>query len=385
MISKELYLLRPDVIFFNHGSFGACPKPVFESYQAWQRALEAQPVEFIGRRLTELLRHARGVLASYLHVEPEHLVYVSNATTALNIIARALPLNPEDEILTTDQEYGAIDRTFRYIAQSHGLVYRPHPTSSDALELHTQFVEDFWSSVNEKTKVIMISHITSPTALILPVKEICHRAREAGIITIVDGAHAPGQIPLNLTEIGADFYTGNCHKWLSAPKGAAFLYARPEWHKCLDPLIVSWGWQAETRGDSLLIDHHEWQGSRDPSAFLAVPDAIEFQRQQGWHWVGQYCHDLARQFRQGVMEITGLPALTPDSSEWYAQMTSLPLPVQEKQGHTLRQRLYDEYRIEIPIMFWQNRSLMRISVQAYNTPDEVEQLLAALRVLLPTL
>ncbi|HBY06555.1 MAG TPA: hypothetical protein DEH22_01705 [Chloroflexi bacterium] len=208
---KELFLLDPDVIFLNHGSFGACPRPVFEVYQQWQLELERQPVEFLGRRASPLLAEARAALAEYLHCQPDEVVYANNPTTAINLIVRSLPLQPGDEILATDHEYGAMERTWHFVCQKTGAIYRqqhiPLPVSTSEA-----FVETFWAGVTPQTRVIFISHITSPTGLIFPIAEICQRARQAGILTIVDGAHAPGQIPLDLTALGADFYTGACHK-----------------------------------------------------------------------------------------------------------------------------------------------------------------------------
>ena len=267
---KSLFLLDPEIHFLNHGSFGACPRPVFEVYQNWQRELERQPVEFLGRRAAELLAQARGGLADYLGVAANDLVYFPNPTTAGNMIMRSLlsvgarqagvALQPGDEILTSDHEYGALDRTWGYFCRQSGAVYT-HRSVPLPVESPEAFVEHFWAGVSERTRVIYISHITSPTALIFPVREICRRARQAGILSIVDGAHAPGQIALNLLDVGADLYFGACHKWLMAPKGAAFLYARPEVQEWLDPLVVSWGYESEFPSSSQFIDYHEWQGN----------------------------------------------------------------------------------------------------------------------------
>ncbi len=253
---RSSFLLDPDIHFLNHGSFGACPRPVFEEYQRWQAELERQPVAFLGRRVNDLLAESRAALAAYLGAAADELVYFPNPTTALNMVTRNLArpdcpahLRAGDEILTTDHEYGALERTWRYICRQTGArtVQQPIPLP---VTTHADFVERFWTGVTERTRVIFLSHITSPTALIFPVAEICRRARAAGILTIVDGAHAPGQVALNLGEVGADIYTGACHKWLCAPKGAAFLYARPDVQPWLEPLVVSWGWKAELPGPS---------------------------------------------------------------------------------------------------------------------------------------
>jgi isopenicillin-N epimerase len=214
---KDLFLLDSSVIFLNHGSFGACPRPVFETYQAWQRELERQPVEFLGRRAPDLLCEAREKLAAYLNVAAEEVVFFPNPTSAINMVARSLDLRPGDEILTTDHEYGAMDRTWRFICRQTGARYVQKPIP---LPVTTQadFVERFWAGVNARTRCVFISHITSPTALIFPAAEICRRAREEGITSIVDGAHSPGQIPLDLGEIGADLYTGACQNGYAHPR-----------------------------------------------------------------------------------------------------------------------------------------------------------------------
>jgi isopenicillin-N epimerase len=207
------FLLDPDITFLNHGSFGATPKPVFEVYQNWQRELERQPVEFLDRRFAERMSKARAALAEYLDTQRNDLVYVTNATVGANIVARSLKLKPGDEVLTTDHEYGACDRTWRFLSQIRGFAYIRQPISMP-ISSTEEFVEQLWRGVTKRTRVIYLSHITSPTAVIFPVADVCRRAREAGILTVADGAHAPGQIHLDLEEIGADFYTGNLHNWL---------------------------------------------------------------------------------------------------------------------------------------------------------------------------
>ncbi len=373
---RDLFLLDPHITFLNHGSFGATPQPVFETYQRWQRELERQPVEFLGRRFNDLMREARTHLAAFIHTDPDDIVYVPNATTGLNIVARSLRLNPGDEILTTDHEYGALDRTWRFIARKTGAVYKPQPMPVP-VTTPDDFVERFWSGVTPRTRIVFLSHITSPTALIFPVKEICRRARNAGILSIVDGAHTLGQLDLDLPDLGADFYSSNAHKWLCAPKGSAFLYARREMQPLVEPLIVSWGYESEKPSASRFIDEQEWTGTRDIAAFLSVPAAIQFAQEHQWDQVRLQCHMLAQFVREQITALTGLPPLSPDSIEWYAQMVTLPLPPCDPAQ--LKVRLYDEFRIEVPIVTWQNRPFIRISIQAYNTLEDVENLVEALR------
>ncbi len=377
---RDSFLLRPDVVFLNHGSFGACPQPVFEDYQAWQLELEQQPVEFLGRRFAELMREARRALGTFVGASADDLVYVPNATTGLNTAARSLPLDAGDEVLSTNHEYGALDRAWRFVCQKRGARYvrRPVPLPVRSKE---QVIQAIWSGVTERTRVLFLSHITSPTAIIFPVTELVRRARAAGIITVIDGAHAPGQVDLDLATLGADFYSGNAHKWMLSPKGAAFLYARREMQHLLEPLVVSWGWESDEPGDSRFIDEHEYQGTRDIAAYLAVPAAIRFMTEHDWPNVQQTCHELVRYARQRITALTGLEPITPDTPAWFAQMASFPLPPCD--ADALKQRLYTEFHIEVPIITWNERQFVRVSIQAYNTQADVDALVEALEELLP--
>lgn len=368
---KSQFLLDPAVTFLNHGSFGACPIPVFETYQNWQRELERQPVEFLGRRADSLLDNARAAIGTYLNADPADLIFVPNATIGINTVVRSLNLQPGDEILATDHEYGAVDYTWQFMCGKTGAKYIRHPvplpvTSAEA------FVESLWSQVTPRTKIIAISHITSPTALIFPVAEVCRRARAAGIMTIIDGAHVPGQIPLDITALDPDFYSGNFHKWLCAPKGSAFLYARREHHPMVEPLVISWGWLP----DSTFVSRNQWQGTRDIASFLSVPAAIEFQAAHNWDAVRAQCHELVRAARNQLAEMTGLTPIAPDSSDWFAQMATIPVPPYDPL--VLKQRLYDEFCVEIPTMTWNDKQYVRVSFQGYNTADDLESLMSAL-------
>ena len=372
---RDQFLLFPDVIYFNHGSQGACPRPVFDTYQYWQLEFERQPCGF-GRRHPDAIHEARQALADYVGADVNNLVYIVNATMGINIVARSIPLQAGDEVLSTNHEYGAVERTWEFNCAKHGarLVHQPIPLPVTSAE---QVVEAIWAGVTDRTKVLTFSHITSPTAWILPIAELARRAREAGILTVVDGAHAPGQIPLALDDLGVDFYTGNCHKWMMTPKGSAFLYARQEVQDLLEPLVISWGWGNETMRVSRFVDEQQIQGTRDISAFLAVPSAIEFMDQHDWDTVRDRCHALVQYARKGMTGFTGLEPFTPDGTEWYAQMTSIPLPPCDP--GELGRWLYDQHRIEIPVMAWNERPLMRLSVQGYNTQEDVDTLLGALR------
>src|SRR5438477_1823193 len=250
---RQEFLLDPDVVFLNHGSFGACPRPVFEQYQSWQRELERQPVEFLGRRQRDLLADARQTLATYLGAQQPDVVYVPNVTEALNIAARSLPLESGDEILTSDHEYGALERAWTFVSEHRGT--RVVPVHLPAfLDDPEEVAELVWRGVTSRTRVLFLSHITSPTAVRLPIEPLVMRAREAGIWTVIDGAHAPGQIDLDLTCLGVDFYGGNCHKWLSAPQGAGFLYVRQGLQALIEPLVISWGWRPRDAWSTPFID-----------------------------------------------------------------------------------------------------------------------------------
>ncbi len=380
---KTSFLLDPSIHFLNHGSFGACPRPVFEAYQAWQRRLENQPVLFLGREMAGLDRQARQSLGAYLHTDATNLVFIPNATHGVNLVARSLALGPGDEILASDHEYGACDYTWEFICKKTGAatLRQPIPLPARSLE---EMADQFWQGVTPRTKVIYLSHITSPTALRLPVEIICARARRVGIHTLVDGAHAPGQITLNLDALGADWYVGNLHKWALSPKGAAFLYARPAVQDILEPLVVSWGYHAapETTGGSQFQDYLGWSGTKDPAASLAVPTALQFMEENHWELVQRGCHTLLRQALQAICALVQMQPLYPLDSDLYYQMGIAPLPLNTDLA-VLKTRLYDEYRVEVPLIEWNGKKFVRISVQAYNTAADLDALCGALQALLP--
>ncbi len=376
---KSQFLLDPGICFLNHGSFGATPRPVFDEYQRWQRELERQPVEFLGRRHNELMRASRAALAAYFKTDADNVVYTQNVTIAMNIVARSLQLGPGDEVLSTDHEYGACDRTWRFLAKERGFTYINQPIRVPLIS-REQVVDDLWLGVSPRTRVIFLSHITSPTAIRFPVEQVCSRARAAGILTVVDGAHAPGQVDLDLPALGADFYGGNLHKWLCAPKGAGFLYARPDVQPLLKPLVVSWGYESDTPSGSTFVDYHEWWGTRDVAAFLAVRAAIEFQAAHDWQSVRRACHALLAATLRRVEDLTGLPGFYPDDG-WYVQAGTAVLP-DRTDLLKLKARLYDEYRVEVPVIPWNGHQLVRISIQGYNTQHDADRLLDALSRLL---
>ncbi|HTM78824.1 MAG TPA: aminotransferase class V-fold PLP-dependent enzyme, partial [Devosia sp.] len=365
------FLIRDDVVFLNHGSFGACPRPVFEAYQHWQLELERQPVEFLGRNLTDNMRGPRVALAAELGTSADNIVGLTNATTGLNIVAQSLALKPGDKILTTDHEYSALEKTWAYVCQKTGaevvMVNVPLP-----LTTAKAFTDTLIAGMTERTKVLFLSHITSPTALLFPIEAAIAEARKRGIWSVIDGAHTPGHIQLDLEAIGADFYAGNCHKWLMAPKGSAFLYARPEVQRLLNPLVISHGWTAASKqpgakgalGNSPFIDEIEMQGTRDPAAWLTVSAALDYRHDNDWWNVAAHCQGLAQQTAQRVAAMTSLPALS--SAEFCApQMVAMPLP--ECDVAWLKTQLLERYSVEIPVFRWGERCFTRLSVQGYNS------------------
>ena len=380
------FLVDQKIAFFNHGSFGACPKPVFDIYQSWQRELEAQPVNFISRRVEELLAQARQTLGEFVGTTGDNVTFVPNATYGINIVAQTLNLQPDDEVLTTDHEYGAINKTWLFNCEKRGARY---VTQEIPFPLGTaeEFVETLWRGVTERTKVIAISHITSPTAIIFPVALVCKRARQEGIITVIDGAHAPGQIDLDMEAIGADYYAGNCHKWLSSPKGAGYLYVDSQHLNSIEPLVVSHGWRENgdySEEGSAFRSNFAWTGTMDPAAYLSVPAAIEFQQKHDWPAVRAACHRLARQAMERIHKLSEFPYNAPmpdlddaDSHNWWMQMCTARLP--DKEVGNLHNRLWTDYQVEVPAgIRHRDQVLIRISMQAYNTPQHVEMLLNAL-------
>ena len=381
-IMRDAFLLDPDTTFLNHGSFGAC--------QRWQLAMERNPVEFLGRRSGALLSQARQTLAAYIGASGDDLVFLPNATTGVNVIARSWALQAGDEVLSTDHEYGACDATWQLACQQAGASYRKVviPLPFDP----ATFAQRVMAQVGPRTRLIFASHITSTTALIFPVAELCAMARAAGITTLIDGAHAPGQVPLDLQALGADFYTGNCHKWMCAPKGAAFLHVRPELQELIQSTVVSWGYVAQAltgeqsgplgghtgfdayTGRSTLERRLQWQGTRDLAAFLTVPAAIQFQAEHDWPQRQQRCHALALRTLHQVLARNGLSAAAPDAA--YGQM--VPIPVRTSDTDGLRRQLFEQFRIEVPVTQHGARTFVRVSVQAYNTEAELDALVGAL-------
>ncbi len=371
--------LAPGVTYLNHGSFGPPPRAVQRVRRQFQSQLDSQPMEFFDRRYEEAWFGARDCLAQFVGADPRNLVFAENATSAMNIIARNLRLGPSDNVVLTDHEYGAVRRIWdRAADESGGATVRiarlPVPVESSE-----QIVDAILGATNQQTKLLVVSHITSATAITLPVRDIVDAARRRGIMTCIDGPHAVAQLPLDLERLASDFYCCSCHKWLCAPFGSGFLYVAPQHHEAIKPITLSWGRlpPAERR---LWSDEFVWSGTRDPSAYFAIPAAIDFLRQVGLERFRDGTHALARYARGRLLELVEGQPLVPDSSEWYGSMAHVPLPADRPAD--LQKRLWAEYGIEIPIPVWDDRPWIRVSCHLYNTRSDIDRLIDALRNLL---
>ncbi len=373
---KSQFLLTPEITFLNFGSFGACPKPVFEEYQKWQLELETEPVQFIAVNGLEYLKRSRGALAQYINCNADDVVYTTNPSYAINIVAKSLKLSAGNEVLSTNLEYGALDRTWNYYCKKAGAKYVRQPITLPLVSKE-KFIEEFFNGVTNKTKAIFIGQITSTTALIFPVKEICEIAKAKGLLTIVDGAHVPGHIPLNLAELKADVYTGACHKWMCTPKGCSFLYVKKEFQSLFDPLIVSWGYESMYPSHSQFLDYHQMQGTRDFSAFLTVPKAIEFLKEHNWPKVAAECRELAHKNYQRFCDLLGTAPLCPITDEFLGQMCSMR--IKTTQPEKLHDHLYKKYKIQIPVMKQDDKVFIRYSIQTFNTQMDLDILYNALK------
>jgi isopenicillin-N epimerase len=345
-------LLDPDVVYFNHGGYGACSVEVFDEYQRLQRELERDPTDFFVRRFEVAMWDARAALAGLVGAAPSDLVFTQNATAALNAVIRSLRIRPEEEILTTKHEYGAILRTLGFIRANVVLV---EP-------------DELIENISIRTRAVVVSHITSPTALVLPVAEVCAAARKAGVLSIVDGAHVPGHIPLDIEGTGADVYAGTCNKWLGAPKGVGFLWARPEHQDWIEPLVVSWGYHE----DAGFGERHGWQGTRDPAAYLAVPAAIAVHGSWDLGASKLLADEVERRLRQ-----LGLRPLRGEHAPLMRALT-----VKKQHPVALQARLHEDHRVEMPAYEWEGTTLVRFSIGPYNDDDDVERLVDAMRAAL---
>jgi isopenicillin-N epimerase len=369
---RREFALDPEVVFLNHGSFGAAPRRVLDYQAEIRRRLELNPVGFLKRELPDLMEEARACLGDYLGAEQAGLGLLPNATTGINAVARSLRLEPGDEIVLTDHEYGAMRLLWDEVAARSGarvvVVVQPVPYE-DSLDV----VEAFAAALTDRTRVVFFSHVTSLSAIVLPAAELCALAREAGAVSVVDGAHAPGQLDLDLDAIGADCYAGNAHKWLCAPKGSAFLYAGEAAREWVGADIVSWGWSWD--GAEAFRGRFSWRGTSDPSALLSIPEAIRFQQEHDWPEVRRRCRALAEQTagrlvaEVGAVELASRPLQAP-------QMVSVSLA--DTDPDELERMLWERHRIELPVDRLNDLVVARLSVQAYTTAADCDALVSAI-------
>jgi isopenicillin-N epimerase len=390
--------LDPAVTFLNHGSFGACPQPVLDAQQAWRDRLEREPVRFLARDLTGRLATVREALGEFVQADPDDLALIPNATSGVNAIVRALRFEPGDEILSTDHDYNAVLNVLRHVAERDGVrvvvAELPFPAVSPE-----DVVERVVGAVTARTRLAVISHVTSPTALVQPVERIVGLLAERGIDTLVDGAHAPGMLPLDLDALGAAYYTGNLHKWVCAPKGAAFIHVRRDRQAGVRPATISHGANAPILDRSRYRVEFDWQGTLDPTAWLAVPAAIDFVGglvDGGWPAVMARNRGLTLRARDALARLLGEERGSPD--EMIGSMVALPLPRAGPLGglaggsspldtDPLQQVLFDRFAVEVPIGAWPvpaaisgqtTRRVIRVSTALHNDIDDVDRLVAAL-------
>ena len=378
---KSQFLLDSNITFLNHGSFGACPKPIFEEYQRLQLELEKEPVHFIQKKQAEYLKIAKERLAKYIGCDANDFFFTPNPTFAVNTIMRSLDLKEGDEILSTNHEYGAMDRTWNFYCKKSGAKYIRQNISLPVVS-KAQILEEFWIGYTSKTKIIFLNQISSATALIFPVKEICDKARELGLITIIDGAHVTGQMDLDITELNPDFYTGTLHKWMLAPKGSSFLYVKKDFQEMLDPLVVGWGYESVTPGESQFLDYQEFQGTRDISAFLCTPKVIDFLEENDWKTKSKECRSIVLDNYQRFCDLLNTQSNCPITEEFLVQMASIP--VKTSNPAALKELLFNKYKIEIPVMPLNGNYFIRYSINAYNSQEDLDILYKALQDLIAT-
>ncbi|MBE9009622.1 aminotransferase class V-fold PLP-dependent enzyme [Pseudanabaenaceae cyanobacterium LEGE 13415] len=379
---KEFWSLDPNCTFLNHGSFGACPIPVLEVQQAFRSRLERQPLRFLGREFEPLLDQAREALAAFLGASVEELVFVPNATTGVNAVLRSLIFSPSDELLTTSQEYNACRNALDFVAERSGakvvVAEVPFPIDSP-----NQVIESILAKVSDRTKLALIDHVISQTGLVFPIAQIVQALSDRGIDTLIDGAHAPGMVDVNLSQLGATYYASTCHKWMCAPKGAAFLYVKKDKQSEIRPLTISHGANSPRRDRSRFQLEFDWMGTDDPTAYLTVPSAIEFMNSLlpgGWAELRASNRSKALSARNLLCNLLNVAPPCPE--EMIGSLATIPLP--DGSYIELQDALYEKFNIEVPIVPVPQapKRLIRISAQIYNTIQQYEYLGKSLQTLL---
>lgn len=379
---RRHWQLAPGVAFLNHGSFGACPRAILQLQAELRRQMEAEPVQFLWRRHEERLEPARQELARFVGAKSKDLVFVTNATTGVNAVVRSLKLRSGDELLTTNQDYNACHNVLVEATRRAGaklvVANVPFPLRSG-----TEITEAILQAVSGRTRLAMIDHVTSNTALVFPLQQIIRELDERGVDTFVDGAHAPGMLPIKLRDLRPAYYAANLHKWVCAPKGAAFLWAREDKQAELQPAVISHGNNRPRPGFTPFQDRFDWAGTFDPTAWLCVGEAIRFMGSLlpgGWRELYQRNHELAVNARRDLCR--RLEVEPPCPEQLLGSMATIPLP-ERFQGRPASEKieaeqleLYDRFGIEVPFMrFGQpERRWLRISAQLYNSPTDYARL-----------
>ncbi len=372
----NLWHFRPGVCFLNHGSFGAVPMVLRIAQRRLRAECEEEPMDFLARQVESRWLDARFKLATWLGTKAENIAFCENATAGMNEIANWFPLSPGDEVLLNDHEYGAVRRVWQRKCDSVGasLVTATLPMP---FESQQQIVDAILAGVNERTKLVILSHITSPTAVCLPVETLCEQLSQREVATCIDGPHALLQETVKLYRLPCDFYVASCHKWLCAPVGSGFIYAAPKWHGQIKSLRLSWGRVQPKRPESW-TDELLWTGTRDYSAYLTVPHAIRFFESFDTDKLDQRNHALACYARERLSQLPGAEPVTPEGREWFGWLVAVWLPAGDHS--TLQQRLWQRHKIEVPIVHFRQRYLVRVSCHLYNTTHDIDYLLRALRV-----
>jgi len=384
--NDKIWLLDPEIIQLNHGSFGATPRPVLEEQDRWRRRFESNPTRFVVDELEPAIDGARGRLAALVTADPADLAFVTNATMGVNTVVRSLPFAPGDQLLTTSHAYNACRNVLNYAAARTGaeVVFAPIP-----FPLHSaaDVVQPLLAAVTDRTRFALIDHVTSPTGLVFPIEEIVPPLEQLGINVMIDGAHGPGMVPIDLRALGCSYYTGNCHKWICSPKGSGFLWARPDLVGRLVPPVISHGWNDARRDRPRFHILFDYMGADDPTAHLAVPAAIDFLgtlHQDGLRGLMDRNKRLALDAQNMLCDFLTLPPPAPESM--IGSMAAVPLPDsvgEPTPGMTdeLTRIMRIKHRIEVPVMLWPSwpQRNLRISAMAYNSIEQYDTLIQALR------
>lgn len=377
----HLWDLDPDTIYLNHGSFGPSPTEVRAVREDWTARLERQPMRFFCQQMEVELEKAATELAKFLHTKPARFALIDNATVAMNVVAASVELQPGDEVILTDHEYGAVRNIWKNKCQQAGAklvtVTLPFPINDDGIAAAVE------GAITNRTAVVVFSHVTSPTAAILPVKKICEVARQRGVLSVVDGPHAIAMLDVDLNNVNCDFYCGSCHKWLCAPFGSGFLYAHPRHHANIRCPIVSWGGSIAGR-PTCWQDRINWLGTRDPAPLLSIPAAINFLKQHQLKTFRSHAHALICRARSKLLEIDGAgPLCTPNENQFVSMCAiELPKPADWKPGYhghpdPLQIELRKNHGIETPVASWNGRRFLRVSAHLYNSKDQIDKLVKA--------